>query len=142
MACCPDPHCRSTVTPVTSSGEPGGEHRVASDVERLLAGLAHAAEDDVVDQGRVDPIAFNDGAQCHRSEIDRVNILEAPVASANRGTNRIDDDRTAHTRKVSGIRYQISDQARSGRCAMSGARCEDHLISGQQGIPRSSAIAT
>jgi hypothetical protein len=36
-------------------GEPGGEHRVAGDVEGLLAGLRHAAADDVVDLARVDP---------------------------------------------------------------------------------------
>ena len=40
IACCDEPHWRSTVVAGTSIGKPRGEHRLARDVHRLLAGLA------------------------------------------------------------------------------------------------------
>ena len=52
IACWLEPHWRSTVVDGTDFGPAGGEHGVATDVERLLADLHHAAHDDVVDDGR------------------------------------------------------------------------------------------
>ena len=39
IACCDEPHWRSTVVAGTSIGKPRGEHCLARDVHRLLARL-------------------------------------------------------------------------------------------------------
>ena len=43
-------------------GESGGQRCVAADVDALLTGLGDAAHDDVVDRGRVEVVALDDGA--------------------------------------------------------------------------------
>ena len=48
----------------------GGEHRVAADVERLLADLADAAPEHVVDHGRVEPGALDQGVEHGGGEVD------------------------------------------------------------------------
>ncbi len=53
-ACWPEPHLRSIVTDGTDVGQPAASSACRPGVAGLLAGLAHAADEDVVDQGRVD----------------------------------------------------------------------------------------
>ena len=54
IAWSPEPHSRLTVSPPTSTGQPGQEQRHPRDVAVVLAGLVGAAEDDVLDERRVD----------------------------------------------------------------------------------------
>ena len=52
VACWLDPHCVSTVVAARRQRQPGGEPRGARDVEALLADLADAPADHLVDGGR------------------------------------------------------------------------------------------
>ena len=79
-------------------GPPGREHRVASDVERLLADLGDAAHDDVVDQRGVEVVAAGDGAERLGRQVDRVPVPQFPVALAPGGAHGVDDDRCWHCR--------------------------------------------
>ena len=54
VACCDEPHWRVDGGGGRREGQAGGQPRGAGDVERLLADLADAAADDLVDLGRVD----------------------------------------------------------------------------------------
>src|SRR5579859_6842410 len=69
----------------------GGQPRVASDVEALLAGLAHAAKHDVIDLARLDARAPHELLQHQRGEDDGVNVLELAVAPADGRTDGLDD---------------------------------------------------
>ena len=73
-------------------GEAGGEPRVASDVEGLLADLRDAAGDVVFDQARIDPGTADDLLQDLSQEIDRMEVLERAVPLADRRPNGLDDD--------------------------------------------------
>ena len=84
MDCWLDPHCRSTVTPGTLSGQPGGQQGGAADVERLLAGLHHAAPDDVVDDLGVDAGALDQLVEDLRRQVGGVHAGQSAVALADR----------------------------------------------------------
>ena len=77
-------------------GEAGGQRRVAGHVERLLARLAHAAGDHVVDQGRVEVVALHQRSQDVGQQVDGMPVLERAVAPAQRGADGVDDHRGGH----------------------------------------------
>ena len=81
-------------------GPAGGQHRVAPDVERLLADLHDAAHDDVVDDGRVEVVALLEGSQHVGRQIGGVPPLQLPVPLAARGPDRVDDHRFGHLRTL------------------------------------------
>ena len=47
----------------------------------LLASLSDAAHDHILDRGRIDPGAFDNGVQRQRAEIDRMPAGKAAVAA-------------------------------------------------------------
>ena len=53
-ACCEEPHCRSTVTPGTSSGSPAASHAVRAMSPACVPDGVDAAEHDVVHGRRID----------------------------------------------------------------------------------------
>ena len=63
----------------------GGDPRVAGDVHTLLAGLGHAAADDVVDLERVDPGAIDQPAQDQAEQVDRDGSRRACRSSCRSG---------------------------------------------------------
>src|SRR5262249_29742380 len=75
-----------------------GEHGVPSDVDALLADLAHAPHDDVLDVGRVDARAFDERAERARRQVDGVDGVEGTgrLAAAERGPDGIDDHGFSH----------------------------------------------
>ena len=89
--CCEEPHWRSMVTAGTLSRQLRGQHRVAADVEGLLAGLADAAHDDVVDRGRVDAGAVDQRVEHLRGHVGRMPVLERAALAAAGGAHRVDD---------------------------------------------------
>src|SRR5207248_4205758 len=80
--------------------EPRGEPRIASDVEALLAGLADAAEDHVVDLAGLDAGPSDHLFQDQGPEDDRMDVLELSVATTDRCTDGLDDDCFTHSSKV------------------------------------------
>ena len=85
-----------------------GEHRVAADVEGLLAGLADAAHDDVLDRGRVDAGALDQGVEHLRGQVGRMPVLERPA-------RRPPAVRTASTMKAAFPGPPPSPKGRGGR---------------------------
>src|SRR5256885_8072090 len=73
-----------------------GEPRVASDVQALLARLADAAEDDVVDHAGLDARACDDFSEDERPEDDWVHVPELSVAASDRCAGGLDDNYFAH----------------------------------------------
>src|SRR5260370_3063102 len=80
--------------------EAGGQPSVAPDVQRLLADLAHAPEDDIFDQLWFDARAVNDLLQHERAEDDRMNFLELAVATPDWGSHGLDDHYFAHVQRL------------------------------------------
>src|SRR6266540_3171333 len=76
----------------------GGEPCVARNVERLLANLAHAAEDHVLDQLRLDAGPIDDLFQHERTEDDGMHVLELSVAATDRCPHGLNDHGFAHVR--------------------------------------------
>ena len=76
-------------------GETSGQDRVAGDVERLLAGLRHAAADDILDLSRIKSVAVHEFAQHGGQEVDRVDTGErtAGLALPRSGPDRVYDHR-------------------------------------------------
>ena len=95
-ACCDEPHWRSTVVAGTSSGQPGGQHGVAADVDRLGAGLHDAAHDHVVDQRRDRSVALDQGVEGLGGQVGRVPPRQLAVALAPGGADGIDDHGGGH----------------------------------------------
>jgi hypothetical protein len=93
-ACCDEPHCRSRVVAGTDSGRPAPS--VATDVERLLADLVHAAGDHVVDELRVDAGALRQPGQDQTQEVGRVHTLQAALTPSNGGADGVDDNCFTH----------------------------------------------
>ena len=91
IACCEEPHCRSMVTAGTLCGMLRGQHRIAPDMERLLARLGDAAHDHVVDRGGIDPRPLGDRIEADRGEIDGMDAGEAPAFAAPGGAAGGDD---------------------------------------------------
>jgi hypothetical protein len=77
-------------------GEPGGEDGVAADVQALVADLADAAHDHVVDQGGVEPVALHELLQHLTGEVGGVPAGELAVALAAGGADGVDDDCSGH----------------------------------------------
>ncbi len=84
------------MVPGTDSGQPGRQHGIARHVDRLLADLHDAPEHHVVDDAGIEIVALLQRPEGVRSEIDRMPILELAVASAERGSDRIDDHGGPH----------------------------------------------
>ena len=75
--------------------QPGLEPGVAADVDALLAELLHAAGDDVLDLGGVDPGAVDQlgvGLREQRGGVDVLVVALLLVPAADRGADRLDDD--------------------------------------------------
>ena len=77
-------------------GPSGGQHRVATDVERLLAHLHDAAGDDVVDERRVEVVARLEGLERLGGQVDGVPVAELAVALAAGGADGVDDHGGGH----------------------------------------------
>jgi hypothetical protein len=80
-------------------GQPGGEHRVARGVHRLLGDLVDAAADDVVEALGVDARALDERAQRPGEQVDGVDGVQralAGLAPADRGADGVDDHGFAH----------------------------------------------
>ena len=91
VACWLEPHCVSTVVAAVVEREPGREPRGAGDVERLLAGLADAAADDLLDLGRVDTGPVDQRLLDETEGLGRVHGGQAAVALPDGGADGIDD---------------------------------------------------
>ena len=74
----PDPHSRFTVCPATSTGSPASRSGHPGDVAVVLARAVRAAEDDVLDQGRIDPRPLDDRADREGGEVVGANPASAP----------------------------------------------------------------
>ena len=72
-------------------GQQRGQHHVAADVEALLADLADAADDDVVDRRGVDAGARGEGIEDFRAHIGRMPIAKRAAALAAGGAHCFDD---------------------------------------------------
>ena len=71
--------------------EVGQQQRHPGDVAVVLAGLVGAAEDDVLDEGRVDAGAVDDGAQHGGGEVVRPDARERAAVAADRRADGLDD---------------------------------------------------
>ncbi len=106
--CWLEPHWRSTVTPGTDCGQPAAEHGAAGDVERLLADLADAAPDHVVDLGRVgQPGALRERVEHVRRQVHRVNPGQRAVPLSYRRPNRRHDHRVAHGAALLNVEFSL-----------------------------------
>ena len=74
--------------------EAGGEHGLARDVHGLVADLADAAHEHVVDLRDSSPLRASTDAQDARGEVDRMDAAQrAPgLAPPGRGADDVDDD--------------------------------------------------
>jgi hypothetical protein len=78
--------------------EAGGEHGLAPDVEGLLADLADASHDDVVDLARFESVALEDRGEHVGGEIHRMHRRQraARLSAAGRRAHDVDDDGFLH----------------------------------------------
>ena len=67
------------------------QQRHPGDVAVVLAGLVRAAEDDVLDERRVDPGPLDDGTQDRRGEVVRADARQRAAVASDRGADRLDD---------------------------------------------------
>ena len=100
MACCAEPHWRSTVVPGTDSGKPGGQGGVAGDVHRLLPDGHGAAHDHVLHQGGVQVVAGQQGGQGLGGQVGGVPSREAAPTAAHRGADGVDDHGVGHKEAI------------------------------------------
>ncbi|MCY1208633.1 hypothetical protein D9M72_202660 [compost metagenome] len=91
-------------------GQARGQHRVARHVGGLLAGLADAAHDDVLDQGGVGVGALHERVEHLCGQVGRVPSGEAAVAAAAGGARGGDDIGFGH------VKSPVSDRFAS--CAL------------------------
>jgi hypothetical protein len=75
-ACWEEPHCRSTLVPGTSTGNPGRQQGVACDVQGLVASLRDAADDHVVDECGVQAVSLDERVEDRPEEGDWVDGRE------------------------------------------------------------------
>ena len=73
--------------------EAGQQQGHSGDVAVVFAGLVGAAEDDVFDQGRVDPGPIDHRAQHGRGEVVRSNRVKSPAVPTDRRSGGRDDPR-------------------------------------------------
>ena len=72
------------------------ERRHPADVPPLLADLRDAAHLHILDLGRVEVVPRNEAVQHLAGELVGANLGERPVSLADRGANRVDDQRARH----------------------------------------------
>ena len=77
--------------PADLDREAGQQHGHPRDVAVVLAGLVGAAEDDVLDEGRVEAGAIDDGAQDGRGEVVGADGRERAAVAADRRPDGLDD---------------------------------------------------
>ena len=77
-------------------GKAGGERGIATDIHGLVADLHDAPHDHVLDDRGVDVVARHQRTQRVRRELDGVDVLELPVALAERSPHGIDDHGVLH----------------------------------------------
>ena len=77
-------------------GQPGGDPAVAGDVGALLAHLAHATGDDVVDALGVDAGPLDQRRQGEGEEVGGMPVRQGATALAERRAHDVDDDRLSH----------------------------------------------
>jgi hypothetical protein len=77
-------------------GQSRGQHSVARDVHRLLADLTYTPQDDILDQGRVDISALDEGIQHCCSEIDWMHTSQSPLAATASGPHGSNDVSLCH----------------------------------------------
>ncbi len=77
-------------------GEAGSQRRVAPDVHGLLPHRHGAAVDDVLDQGRVEIVALQEGDERLSGQVDGVPAGQTPVPLADRGPHHVDDHCVRH----------------------------------------------
>ena len=82
--------------PADLDREVGEQQRHPRDVAVVLAGLVGAAEDDVLDERRVDAGPVDDGAQHERREVVRPDARERAAVAADRRADGLDDPRLAN----------------------------------------------
>jgi hypothetical protein len=84
--------------PADGLGKAGGERGVTADVQALLADLAHASHDHVLDDGGIDARLLDEGAERLRGEVDGVDGIERSglLASPERGPHGFDDHGFTH----------------------------------------------
>jgi hypothetical protein len=75
-----------------ADGQAGQQQRHAGDVAIVLAGLVGAAQDDVVDTGRVDLGALQERADSLRRELVRPHAGQRPAIAPDRGAHVAGDD--------------------------------------------------
>ncbi len=92
--------------PANRDGVAGQEQRHAGDVAIVLAGLVGAAEDHVLDDGRVDSRPFDDRAQDDRRKVVRADPGEGAAVAPDRGPDGIDDHGVAKG-SVGGSRHRL-----------------------------------
>ena len=97
-ACCEEPHWRSMVTPGDVFGQPGRQPAGAGDVAGLRADRVDAAEDHVLDRGRVDAGAVDQrlAATCAPRSAGWT-VRRPPLLPADRGADRFDDVGLGHS---------------------------------------------
>ena len=77
-------------------GPTSRQHRVTSHVRRLLADLHHATHHHVIDETRIEIVALLQGLERLGSQIDRMPLLQFPVALPERGADGIDNHGIGH----------------------------------------------
>ena len=95
-ACCDEPHWRSIEVAGTLSGSFEAITALRRDVVGLLAGLHHAAHDDVFDLGGIDLGAIDQRIQHGSGEIGRMPACETSPLAAARGACGGDDIGLGH----------------------------------------------
>ena len=92
FVCIDDPHCRSTVVPLTVSG-PRHEHRHPAHVPALLADLGHAAHLHVLDLAGLEPDPLDQPVEHLAGQLVPADGRERPVAPPDRRPHGVDDQR-------------------------------------------------
>ncbi len=87
----PEPQSRLTVRPATSTGRPGEEERHPRHVAVVLARLVGAAEDDVLDDRRVDPGPVDERPDDEGREVVRADRGERAAVPPDRRADGVDD---------------------------------------------------
>jgi hypothetical protein len=72
-------------------GPARGQHRIASDIARLIPDLGDTAPDHVVDDLRIDPRPLDERAQHDRGEVGGVHAGQPAVPLAHGGADRLHD---------------------------------------------------
>jgi hypothetical protein len=72
-------------------GQTRRQHGVAADVKALLAALAHAAHDHVVDRRGIDPAALDDRVEHGSTEVDGMPARKRAAAPPAGRAHRFDD---------------------------------------------------